>query len=121
MNEIPVTQSPESGLNAFRRDDRTAPPPNPAHGGQSKEQPTYYSLRGIHYDQDPVEDVNNTIEVLVIFAGLFSAVVTAFISQTYPMLQRDPKDIQTSIYIFNCGTQELARLWMSHLWLHHMQ
>ncbi|KIM22648.1 hypothetical protein M408DRAFT_78763 [Serendipita vermifera MAFF 305830] len=91
-----------SGLDVYRHDDKTAPPPNPAHGTQSKEQPTlwsYYSERGIHYDRDLVEDANNTVEVLLIFAGLFSAVVTAFISQTYPMLQRDPKDIQTSIYL----------------------
>lgn len=82
----------------FRHQDQTAPPPG---WRDNKNQPTvwaYYSHRGQHYDKDLVEDANNIVEVLLIFAGLFAIVVTAFISHTFPMLRPDPNDILISIH-----------------------
>jgi hypothetical protein len=65
-----------TGLDVFRHQDNTAPPPNLGQSGaSSKDQPTiwsYYSQRGEHYDEDLVEDANNTVEVLLIFVSTSS-------------------------------------------------
>ncbi|PVF95406.1 hypothetical protein CPB86DRAFT_788053 [Serendipita vermifera] len=89
--------------------EHTAPPPNWDQPGHDF--PTiwsFYSNLGKSYDSDLVEDSTNTVEVLLIFGGLFSAVVTAFISQTYPMLQPDEKDYLSRIYqeLRNPGSSE---------------
>ncbi|KAG8749060.1 hypothetical protein FRC14_001715 [Serendipita sp. 396] len=85
-----------TGLDVFTNQDHTAPPPgydktNNA-GQEARTVWSYYDEKGHHFDADLVGDSNNTVEVLLIFAGLFSAVVSAFISQTYPMLKPDPVD-----------------------------
>ncbi|KAG8821035.1 hypothetical protein FRC17_009941 [Serendipita sp. 399] len=77
--------------------------------GANKERPiwSYYVEKGQHSDADFVRDAESTVDSLLIFwetkitreqAGLFCAVVTAFISQTYPMLKADPVDILNSIF-----------------------
>ncbi|KAG8810901.1 hypothetical protein FRC17_002710, partial [Serendipita sp. 399] len=89
------------GLDVFTHQDHTAPPPgyDKTNSGSQEARTvwSYYDQKGHHYDSDLVGDANNTVEVLLIFAGLFSAVVSAFISQTYPMLKPDPVDTLTSI------------------------
>ncbi|CCA72431.1 hypothetical protein PIIN_06367 [Serendipita indica DSM 11827] len=61
-------------------------------GSDQKDAPTIWQLymRGANsYDQDLTKDINNTVDVLLIFAGLFSAVLTGIIQVTYPRLQPD--------------------------------
>lgn len=61
-------------------------------GSDQKDAPTIWQLymRGANsYDQDLIKDINNTVDVLLIFAGLFSAVLTGIIQVTYPRLQPD--------------------------------
>ncbi|KAG8804369.1 hypothetical protein FRC17_005979, partial [Serendipita sp. 399] len=57
----------------------------------------HYIERGRHYDADFVRDTESTVDSLLIFAGLFSAVVSAFISQTFPLLKADTADTLDSI------------------------
>ncbi|CAG7854391.1 SubName: Full=Uncharacterized protein {ECO:0000313/EMBL:CCA72429.1} [Serendipita indica DSM 11827] len=66
----------------------------------SPAQPTVWSVymqKGHNYDDDLVEDANNTVDVLLVFAGLFSAVLSAFIQITYSKLQPDQGDILLAI------------------------
>ncbi|KAJ7591564.1 hypothetical protein C8J56DRAFT_567361 [Mycena floridula] len=42
------------------------------------------------YDDDMVKDWHNDIDTVLIFAGLFSAVVTAFVIESYQWLSEDP-------------------------------
>ncbi|PVF95409.1 hypothetical protein CPB86DRAFT_817232 [Serendipita vermifera] len=89
--------------------EHSTPPPNWDQLGQDPPSIwAFYSNLGKSYDGDLVKDVTNTVENLLIFAGLFSAVVTAFISQTYPMLQPDQKDHLSRIYqeLRNPGSSE---------------
>ncbi|KAJ7595409.1 hypothetical protein C8J56DRAFT_383109 [Mycena floridula] len=44
------------------------------------------------YDDDKVKDWNNDIDTVLIFAGLFSAVVTAFVIESYQWLSEDPSN-----------------------------
>ncbi|KAJ7598368.1 hypothetical protein C8J56DRAFT_1039240 [Mycena floridula] len=44
------------------------------------------------YDDAMVKDWNNDIDAVLIFAGLFSAVVTAFVTQSYTWLSEGPSD-----------------------------
>ncbi|KAG8830874.1 hypothetical protein FRC17_004138 [Serendipita sp. 399] len=56
-----------------------------------------YDEKSKYFNSDLINDVNNTVDVLLIFAGLFSAILSAFISQTYAMLKPDPVDTLTLI------------------------
>ncbi|KAK7684417.1 hypothetical protein QCA50_012364 [Cerrena zonata] len=51
------------------------------------------------FDKDRVEDVKEDIDTLLVFAGLFSAVVTAFIIETYKNLQSQPDDTSTQVLL----------------------
>ncbi|KAK7677500.1 hypothetical protein QCA50_019506 [Cerrena zonata] len=49
------------------------------------------------YDEDRIKDVKEDIDTLLVFAGLFSAVLSAFVIETYQNLQEDPIDTNTRI------------------------
>ncbi|KAK7689221.1 hypothetical protein QCA50_007912 [Cerrena zonata] len=51
------------------------------------------------YDRDRVEDVKEDIDTLLVFAGLFSAVITAFIIESYKTLQQQPEDTTSQILL----------------------
>ncbi|KAK7693016.1 hypothetical protein QCA50_002581 [Cerrena zonata] len=51
------------------------------------------------YDRDRVEDVKEDIDTLLVFAGLFSAVITAFIVESYKTLQQQPEDTTNQILL----------------------
>ncbi|KAK7677479.1 hypothetical protein QCA50_019592 [Cerrena zonata] len=51
------------------------------------------------YDRDRVEDVKEDIDTLLVLAGLFSAVVTAFIIESYKTLQQQPEDTTNQILL----------------------
>ncbi|KAK7677458.1 hypothetical protein QCA50_019571 [Cerrena zonata] len=51
------------------------------------------------YDRDRVEDVKEDIDTLLVFAGLFSAVITAFIIESYKTLQPQPEDTTNQILL----------------------
>ncbi|KAK7677474.1 hypothetical protein QCA50_019587 [Cerrena zonata] len=51
------------------------------------------------YDRDRVEDVKEDIDTLLVFAGLFSAVITAFIIESYKTLQQQPEDTTNQILL----------------------
>ncbi|KAJ7585747.1 hypothetical protein C8J56DRAFT_788595, partial [Mycena floridula] len=44
------------------------------------------------YEDNLVSDWNNDIDTVLIFAGLFSVVVTAFLIESYQWLSEDPND-----------------------------
>ncbi|KAK7046055.1 hypothetical protein VNI00_007050 [Paramarasmius palmivorus] len=44
------------------------------------------------YDEDSVKNWRDDIDTLLVFAGLFSAVVTAFVVESYQWLSEDPTD-----------------------------
>lgn len=54
---------------------------------------THYNNKSRHFDDDLVKDLNNTLDTLMLFAGLFSAAVSAIISQSYSLLRPDTMDI----------------------------
>ncbi|KAF8915758.1 hypothetical protein CPB85DRAFT_1217328, partial [Mucidula mucida] len=49
------------------------------------------------FDSDLAEDARDTVDVLLVFAGLFSAVVTAFLIQTADKLEPDYVQLSSSI------------------------
>lgn len=99
--------NPETGLEILTVNNVTQLPPS---WGLSNEdfssaegppiEPTIWQLymRSMrHYDSDLIKDANNTVDVLLVFAGLFSAVLSALIQITYPKLQPDQGDILLAI------------------------
>ncbi|KAK0492205.1 hypothetical protein EDD18DRAFT_1358293 [Armillaria luteobubalina] len=57
---------------------------------------TYEDESKIH-DANMVEESRDNVDVLLVFAGLFSAVVTTFIAQTYQNLQADYNAMSVSL------------------------
>ncbi|KAK7693021.1 hypothetical protein QCA50_002586 [Cerrena zonata] len=51
------------------------------------------------YDRDRVEDVKEDIDTLLVFAGLFSAVITTFIVESYKTLQEQSEDTTNQILL----------------------
>ncbi|KAK7685871.1 hypothetical protein QCA50_011218 [Cerrena zonata] len=51
------------------------------------------------YDRARVEDVKEDIDTLLVFAGLFSSVITAFIIESYKALQQQPEDTTNQILL----------------------
>ncbi|KAI0752717.1 hypothetical protein C8Q80DRAFT_1302830 [Daedaleopsis nitida] len=49
------------------------------------------------YDEDMIQDWKEEIDTLLVFAGLFSAVVTAFNIESYQLLQQQPEDAVVTI------------------------
>ncbi|KAG8919829.1 hypothetical protein FRC02_001343 [Tulasnella sp. 418] len=64
---------------------------------------TYDKVSG-DYDREMIAAWNASLDVLLIFAGLFSAINTAFIIESYKGLQPDPAEI----------TNDLLRILISH-------
>ncbi|KAG8942616.1 hypothetical protein FRC03_003004 [Tulasnella sp. 419] len=64
---------------------------------------TYDKVSG-DYDREMIAAWNASLDVLLIFAGLFSAINTAFIIESYKGLQADPAEI----------TNDLLRILISH-------
>ncbi|KAK7684418.1 hypothetical protein QCA50_012365 [Cerrena zonata] len=60
------------------------------------------------FDKDRVEDIRDDIDTLLVFAGLFSAVVTAFIIESYKNLQ--PQSDDTSAQVLLHISAQLASL-----------
>ncbi|KAI0689393.1 hypothetical protein BC835DRAFT_1232096, partial [Cytidiella melzeri] len=64
-------------------------------------------------DEQKVQDYKEDIDTILVFAGLFSAVMTAFLIESYQALIQDPSDVmialmqqmvmQTQSYTFNSG------------------
>ncbi|KAK7684421.1 hypothetical protein QCA50_012368 [Cerrena zonata] len=50
-------------------------------------------------DRDRIEDVKEDIDTLLVFAGLFSAVITAFIIESYKNLRQQPEDTTNQILL----------------------
>ncbi|KAK7043849.1 hypothetical protein VNI00_008014 [Paramarasmius palmivorus] len=69
----------------------------------TKEKPTLdESLEAIlkavgRYDEDMVKNWRDDIDTLLVFAGLFSAVVTAFTIESYQWLEEDPADTTVAL------------------------
>ncbi|RPD74975.1 hypothetical protein L226DRAFT_508609 [Lentinus tigrinus ALCF2SS1-7] len=59
-----------------------------------------------HYDEDMVRGWKEEIDTLLVFAGLFSAVVTAFNIEAYKLLQPDPAQI--TVQLLQDISQQLA-------------
>ncbi|KAK0215719.1 hypothetical protein IW262DRAFT_1277337, partial [Armillaria fumosa] len=57
---------------------------------------TYEDESGIH-DTDVVEESRDNADVLLVFAGLFSTVVTTFVAPTYQTLQVDYAAMSASL------------------------
>ncbi|KAK7691028.1 hypothetical protein QCA50_006131 [Cerrena zonata] len=51
------------------------------------------------YDEDRIRDVKEDIDTLLVFAGLFSAVLTAFLIETYTTLKTDSGDATSEILL----------------------
>ncbi|KAJ3542077.1 hypothetical protein NM688_g6009 [Phlebia brevispora] len=60
-------------------------------------------------DEDKVKDCTDDIDTLLVFAGLYSGILTAFLIESYKALQEDPQDVMvqllrqsaTQSYVFN--------------------
>ncbi|KAG8805602.1 hypothetical protein FRC17_005439, partial [Serendipita sp. 399] len=51
-----------------------------------------YNAQVKRIDEDFIDGCNRTMDALLVFAGLFSAVVTAFIVQIQQLLEKTPQD-----------------------------
>ncbi|KAH9849593.1 hypothetical protein C2E23DRAFT_888082 [Lenzites betulinus] len=49
------------------------------------------------FDEDMIQDWKEEIDTLLVFAGLFSAIVTAFNIESYKLLQQQPEDATVAI------------------------
>ncbi|KAF8589732.1 hypothetical protein K439DRAFT_1286742, partial [Ramaria rubella] len=58
---------------------------------------SFYIEESTERDKAMLEGWNDSLDVLLILAGLFSAVLTAFLVQSYPMLQPDPQDTTVAL------------------------
>ncbi|KZT54200.1 hypothetical protein CALCODRAFT_519529 [Calocera cornea HHB12733] len=65
-----------------------------------------YNEEAEKWDKDTVETQNGGMENLLVFAALFSAVVTAFLTQTLPLLQ--PDNQQTMVDELRAISSQLA-------------
>ncbi|GJE96686.1 hypothetical protein PsYK624_128890 [Phanerochaete sordida] len=52
-------------------------------------------------DDDKMEGYSDDMDTLLVFAGLFSAILTAFVVQTYPLLQPSSTDITNQLLAAN--------------------
>ncbi|KAF8874547.1 hypothetical protein BD779DRAFT_252066 [Infundibulicybe gibba] len=65
-------------------------------------------MKADQFDKDFCGGWNSEIDSLLTFAGLFSAVVTAFTIESYKLLQTDPQDI-TNHVLLNLSAQIMGR------------
>ncbi|KAF8872854.1 hypothetical protein CPB85DRAFT_1190669, partial [Mucidula mucida] len=54
-------------------------------------------------DADKVADWMDALDVLLVFAGLFSAVVSTFMTQTFQNLEVNPNDVAVSLLYELCN------------------
>ncbi|EEB98005.1 hypothetical protein MPER_02568 [Moniliophthora perniciosa FA553] len=52
------------------------------------------------HDEDMVKGWRDDIDTLLVFAGLFSAVVTAFVIESYQWLDEDPADTTVTLLTY---------------------
>ncbi|KZV85191.1 hypothetical protein EXIGLDRAFT_753431 [Exidia glandulosa HHB12029] len=81
------TRSPDEPVSEF---DKKYPPD--AYGEEMSDTArvwTVYRDQASEYDERHVDGWNKTLDILLIFAGLFSAVATTFIGESYQQLQTD--------------------------------
>ncbi|EEB96472.1 hypothetical protein MPER_04389, partial [Moniliophthora perniciosa FA553] len=69
----------------------------PVSAAPSQAQPVQEGQEQLHsqskkYDEGMVKNWKEDIDTLLVFAGLFSAVVTAFLIEAYQWLSEDPAD-----------------------------
>ncbi|KAK0239607.1 hypothetical protein EDD85DRAFT_787870 [Armillaria nabsnona] len=88
---------------------------------------THQAESEIH-DVNMVEEIRDNVDVLLVFAGLFSAVVTAFVVQTSQSLQADYAQVSASLLfelvlvqraIANgspVNTLQMSQVWVNGLW-----
>ncbi|EKM53465.1 uncharacterized protein PHACADRAFT_55920, partial [Phanerochaete carnosa HHB-10118-sp] len=57
------------------------------------------------YDTGLVKDHVDDIDTLLVFAGLFSAILTAFVVETYTMLQPDNTDTTNQLLAYGLSLQ----------------
>ncbi|CAG7854411.1 ATP-dependent RNA helicase SUB2 [Serendipita indica DSM 11827] len=71
----------------------------------------YYNANAARMDADTIKDANDTAQVLLTFAGLFSAAVAAFIPITFSKLSPDPNEILLGIFeSLNNGESPSSRI-----------
>ncbi|KZV83247.1 hypothetical protein EXIGLDRAFT_625960, partial [Exidia glandulosa HHB12029] len=59
-----------------------------------------YKDEAVAYDRSMLDGWNKTLDILLIFAGLFSAVVTSFVVESYQFLQPDLQEyIANALYV----------------------
>ncbi|ESK86452.1 hypothetical protein Moror_4925 [Moniliophthora roreri MCA 2997] len=83
------------------------PPAAPVPGKQYTVQQSWAALLKMvdKYDEDMVKNWKEDIDTLLVFAGLFSAVVTAFAIESYKWLSKDPED--TTVALLTQISQQL--------------
>ncbi|KIM21549.1 hypothetical protein M408DRAFT_29508 [Serendipita vermifera MAFF 305830] len=64
-----------------------------------------YTKKAALADGDIVSDFNSSMDVLLVFAGLFSAVNTAFIIETYKLLKPDQSELTNQLLYAVLGNQ----------------
>ncbi|GJE85041.1 hypothetical protein PsYK624_011180 [Phanerochaete sordida] len=52
-------------------------------------------------DESKMNGYSKDIDTLLVFAGLFSAILSAFVVQTYPMLQPSASDMTNQLLVAN--------------------
>ncbi|KII84758.1 hypothetical protein PLICRDRAFT_117235, partial [Plicaturopsis crispa FD-325 SS-3] len=58
---------------------------------------TTYVQEASEQDKDQIEKWDKNMDVILVFAGLFSAILTAFIIEFYKLLQQDPQDTTNAL------------------------
>ncbi|GJE93820.1 hypothetical protein PsYK624_099830 [Phanerochaete sordida] len=81
-------------------------PDLPSSNGPSEDTSSSLGWAGIQahldtYDEGKKKGAVEDIDTLLVFAGLFSAILTAFVVQTYPMLQPNSSDTTNQLLIMN--------------------
>ncbi|KIJ61572.1 hypothetical protein HYDPIDRAFT_56549, partial [Hydnomerulius pinastri MD-312] len=56
-----------------------------------------YAKEASEYDTEFLEKYKNDMDIVLIFAGLFSAVATTFIAAMQPTLSPDPSDTTNAL------------------------
>ncbi|QRW10016.1 E3 ubiquitin-protein ligase listerin [Ceratobasidium sp. AG-Ba] len=62
------------------------------------------------YDQELVQGWNSNLDMLLLFAALFSAVVTAFLVEATKLLQQDPADVSMGLLLSIAQSQQRMEL-----------
>ncbi|KZV90718.1 hypothetical protein EXIGLDRAFT_648927, partial [Exidia glandulosa HHB12029] len=68
-----------------------------------------YRDEAIQHDDGLLDGWNNTIDILLTFAGLFSAAVTAFVVESYQFLQPGTLDLGAALYALAVNDTAMLR------------